>query len=145
MASYVTLLQVQADREQHLPQKRTKPAALLRRAPTQARQAGQIRTRRQVTPTFPPVPSQTLRTPTSPPTPTQARVTPTFLIALNLAQGTLTSETMAGVEALAPNPSIPGFPGIFSSSRPGPTRPPKRSSRVLRPCHWGRGHHLWFA
>ena len=114
MASYVTLLQVQADRDRQMPQNRTRPEAPLRRAPTQARQAGHTRTRIQGTPTFPPVPSQNTRTPAFPPAPTQARGTPTFLLAPNLAQGTRTSETVAGVAATAPDPRIPGFPGKFS-------------------------------
>ena len=43
-------------------------------------------------------------------------------------------------------PQHPGVPGnVFPSSRPGPTQPPKRCSRGLRPCRWGRGQHLWFA
>ena len=50
--------------------------------------------RRQGTPTFPPVPSQTLRTPAFPPAPTQARVTPTFLLAPNLAQDLFQPKTV---------------------------------------------------
>ena len=50
--------------------------------------------------------------PCLPPHPAQARGTPTFLLAPNLAQVTCTSDNMAGVEATAPNPSIPGLFGI---------------------------------
>ena len=111
MASYVTLLQIQADRDRQMLQNITRPEVPLRRAPSQAHQAGHTRTGRQGTPTFPPVPSQNIRTPAFPPAPTQARGTPTFLLAPNLAHVTRTSKTMDRVAATAPDPSIPGFPG----------------------------------
>ena len=62
LASSVTLLQVQADREQRLPQQRTRHAAPLRRALTQACQVGTAGTRKQVATTFPPAQAPTFPT-----------------------------------------------------------------------------------
>ena len=67
------------------------------------------RTRQQGENTFHPAPA-----PAFPTSPAQARGTPTLQPAPNLTPVQLTCNTMDGVAATAPNPSVPGFPGIFN-------------------------------
>ena len=54
----------------------------------------------------------------------QARRTPTFQPALTLTSVQSTCETMAKVAATAPNPSFPGFPGIFTLLQDGENTTP---------------------
>ena len=83
--------------------------ALLRQAPIQACQAGTTRTRMQQAITLPPAPA-----PAFPTSPSQVRGTPTFQTAPTLSPVKHTCNTMDGVAETAPNPSVPGFPGIFT-------------------------------
>ena len=109
LESYVAFLRFQSNREQRLPQQRTSKAAPLRQAPTQAHQAGTTSTRQQGAPTFPTTPD-----PAFPTAPAQACSMPTFQPNPNLAPVQRTCDTMAGVAATAPDPSIPSFPVIFT-------------------------------
>ena len=103
MASSISLLQVQVDRELQLSHPGERKAATLRRASTQAHQAGATGTR-HTTGIFPPTP-----TPPVPINPEQ-----TFQPAPALTPVHRTCETVSGVVATAPEPRFPGFPAIFS-------------------------------
>ena len=101
LASSFALLKAQPDREQQLLQQRMRHVAPLSRAPTRSRQAGMTRTIQQGSNILPTAPAQ-------------ARGTPTFQLAPTLALVQRTCDTMAGVLATAPDPSVPGFPGIYT-------------------------------
>ena len=117
LASAVALLQVQADQKRRLPQQGAQKSATLRRAPT-----GTPITRGAFpptsTPAIPTAPTQTFQ-----PTPA---LTPVHRIC----------DTMAGVAETTPDPSVPGFPGIFAllEDGVGPTPPSDRGWRFSRPC-----------
>ena len=112
MVYSAALLQVQADRERRLPQKRTMHAAPLRVGTTGTRQQGAT--------TFPPKPA-----PVFPTAPAQARGTPTFQTALTLAPVQRTCNTMAEVAVTAPNPSVHGFLRIFNLLEDGANTTPQ--------------------
>ena len=89
----------------------------------QARQAGMTGNRLQSI-TLPPTPAPTLPT-----APEQKGGTPNFQPALTLALVQRTCDTMARVSATAPDPSVPGFPVIFTLLEDGANTTPNHGSR----------------
>ena len=100
-------------------------ATLLMRALMKAQKTGTTGTIQHVEITFPPDPA-----PAFPTTLAQERVTPTFQPTPTLAPVQRTCYTMAGVAATEPDPSIPGFLGIFTLLEDGANTTPR--SRIER-------------
>ena len=94
-------------------------AAPLRRAPTQALQAGTTGNRHQGANTFSPAPSPAFTT-----APAQVHGTPTFQLAPTLAPVQRTCNTMSGVAATATNPSVYRFLVIFTMIEDGANTTP---------------------
>ena len=109
LASSFTLLQVQVDRKNWLPQQMMRYAALIRQAPTQACQAGTTGIRQQGAIKSPPASA-----PAIPTAPAQARGTPTFQSTPTLTPVQRTCNTMAGVSATDPDPGVPGLLVVFT-------------------------------
>ena len=120
LASSVAILKFQLDREQWLTKQSMRHGPPHTQAPTQACQSGTNGTRLKQAITFPIAPS-----PAFPTAPAQARGTPNFQPAPILALVQRTYDTMAGVAARYPEPSVPGFPSISNLIEDGVNKNPQ--------------------